>query len=106
MPDGSNNDIAEVSDEDESAEANESVQQEKKKKGSKLKLSAMFSAIVGMKSVHFKTTDDVPKGINVCKTERNQLICISENSYLCLLNILTVGILMIRKNNVGIRISN
>ena len=73
MPDGSNNAIAEVSDEDESAEANESVQQEKKKKGSKLKLSAMFSAIVGMKSVHFKTTDDVPKGINFCKTERNQM---------------------------------
>ena len=58
-----NNDAAEVSDEDESAEANESVRQEKQKKGSKLKLSVLFSAIVAMKSTHFKGTDEVPKGI-------------------------------------------
>ena len=63
LGDNNNDDGAEVSDEDESAEANESVQQEKKKKGSKLKLSAKFSNIVGMKSVHFKSTDEVPKGI-------------------------------------------
>lgn len=64
LGDNNNDDGAEVSDEDESAEANESVQQEKKKKGSKLKLSAFFSAIVAMKSVHFKSTDEVPKGEN------------------------------------------
>ena len=52
----------EVSDEDESAEANDTVQQEKQKKGSKLKLSAVLSTITGMKSVHFKSTSEIPKG--------------------------------------------
>lgn len=54
----------EVSDEDESAEANDTVQQEKQKKGSKLKLSAVLSTITGMKSVHFKSTSEIPKGEN------------------------------------------
>ena len=53
----------EVSDEDESAEANEGVQQEKQKKKSKLKLNRNFSNTVGMKSIHFHSTGDSPKGM-------------------------------------------
>ena len=52
----------EVSDEDESAEAQDQVQQEKSKKKSKLKLNPQFSGTVGMKSVHFSTTQEIPKG--------------------------------------------
>lgn len=55
--------VAEVSDEDESAEANESVHQEKQKKSSKLKLSQHLSDVVTMKSVHFGGTQEFPSGI-------------------------------------------
>ncbi|XP_052801177.1 1-phosphatidylinositol 4,5-bisphosphate phosphodiesterase eta-2-like isoform X5 [Mya arenaria] len=51
-------DIGEVSDEDESADAND----EKQKKSGKLKLSQELSDIVTMKSVHFGGTQEIPSG--------------------------------------------
>ena len=55
--------MEEVTDEDESAEANDNAQQEKQKsKKAKLKLSPYLSNTVTMKSVHFKTTQDIPTG--------------------------------------------
>ena len=51
-----------MSDEDESAEANDTVQVEKQKKGNKLKLSTLFSNVVGMKSIHFNGSNEIPKG--------------------------------------------
>ncbi|XP_060600026.1 1-phosphatidylinositol 4,5-bisphosphate phosphodiesterase eta-2-like isoform X4 [Ruditapes philippinarum] len=51
----------EVTDEDESADANDNVQQQKKKE-KKLKLSKKLSQIVGMTSVHFTNTQEIPSG--------------------------------------------
>ncbi|XP_053383997.1 1-phosphatidylinositol 4,5-bisphosphate phosphodiesterase eta-2-like isoform X2 [Mercenaria mercenaria] len=58
QPDGDE----EVTDEDESADANENVQQNKQKKSNKLKLSQKLSQIVGMTSVHFTNTQEIPSG--------------------------------------------
>ncbi|KAL4224544.1 phosphatidylinositol phospholipase C [Mactra antiquata] len=77
-------DNEEVTDEDESADANDE-QGEKQKKKSKLKLSQKFSDTVGMKSVHFNGSQDIPAGnFNVVSLVEKKISKLLESEIECI----------------------